>query len=516
MNRNSGINTKKATRLLLVQIKNRTIFNSFEITNKDFRKYRNDLLIKYPDMKNYLKKEFFDFDKIWPNWIDMLSWMAVEINMSLEYIRANINTPTTTIDGEGTPEKIVYELNKAKRMGFPYTHVGFGIYPVGYSQFIECAKSVKAFDPQIITIAGNIGSMVDDTKHYVDYVFLGDGVKSLRSFFGEDVNRRYKVELSLSEQTVQKGVKWLNFVTKLGCPEKCNFCMSSALFSHKHTPPLVTPKEVYDAVVKFHKGSKDVLGLTACEPNFLTYRNWSYELFELFEGYPIPIGFGGPATAKSLKKFDFERITNSSLHFSFVNVGIESFSEQYSKNSTFNETKMLMHKLRGLGVGVIGTFIVGFEEQTRESIMEELKLLTKLDCLFYFVQNLKAYPGTEVWDKLKESNKLLTDIPYDFFSISGFQAFKHPHFKVGFEDMLPLLRDIYKYIMRESGPEVLNIIGIYENKPNRKLFPRFEEQANIYRKLCKNLFPSWKKYLDPTDEQIERYLNKINVQTILA
>ncbi len=169
------------------------------------------------------------------------------------------------------------------------------------------------------------------------YVFLGDGVKSLRNLFGEDIDRPYKVNLSSSNQSALKGVEWAYLVTKLGCPERCNFCLTSALFDSKNTPPLVTPKEVYEAVVKHHKGSKDILTLSGCEPNLLTFRNWWYELFELFEGYKTPIGIGGPATMRSLKKFDFERITNSSLHFSLFNIGIESFSEQYSKNFEFKE-----------------------------------------------------------------------------------------------------------------------------------------------------------------------------------
>lgn len=37
---------EKTTRLLLVQISNTTILDPFEITNKDLRKYRNNLPLK--------------------------------------------------------------------------------------------------------------------------------------------------------------------------------------------------------------------------------------------------------------------------------------------------------------------------------------------------------------------------------------------------------------------------------------------------------------------------------------
>ncbi len=216
--------------LLLVQIKNDTTLFASGIVNQDFREYRINLLKKYPQMKDFLIEEFFDFDKIWPKWLNLLSWSKVENNMSLEFIAANIKTKTTVMDGTANPEKIINELNRAKSNGFPYTHVGFGIYPVGYLQFIDCARIVKKFDPQIITIAGNIGGLIDETKNYVDYVLLGDGVKSLRQLLGENISDPYRVSFSTNQQGMYSRTQMINLVTKLGCPGKCDFCMTPKLF----------------------------------------------------------------------------------------------------------------------------------------------------------------------------------------------------------------------------------------------------------------------------------------------
>ena len=303
-------------RLLLVQIKNDTTLFASGIVNQDFREYRINLLKKYPQMKDFLIEEFFDFDKIWPKWLNLLSWSKVENNMSLEFIAAHLKTKTTVMDGTANPEKLIHELNRAKSKGFPYTHVGFGIYPVGDLQFIDCAQIVKKFDSKIITIAGNIGGLLDETKNYVDYVLLGDGVKSLRELLGEKVNDSYKVSFSINKQGAYSRTMMVNIVTKLGCPGRCNFCMTPKLFGNKITPPFVTPQQVYDAVTKLNEKTQKRLTINVCEPNFLLFRQWWYELFELFEGYKDPIGIGGAATMKSIKKFNFKRIANSSLHFS--------------------------------------------------------------------------------------------------------------------------------------------------------------------------------------------------------
>jgi len=492
--------------LLLAQIKNDAFIYAPEIANIDFREYRINLLRNYPQLKDFATEKTFDFDKIWPDWINILSWRKIETNMSLEFIAANLKTKTTVMDGTATPEKITNELNRAKKDGFPYSHVGFGVYPVGYLQFIDCAKSVKKFDPQIVTIAGNIGSLIEETKSYVDCVLLGDGVKSLRRLFGEDVIEPYKVKITLDHHVSSKRFQMVYLATKLGCPEKCDFCMTTKLFGGKITPPLVTPLQVYNAVSELNEKSKKIISIALCEPNLLLFKQWWYELFELFEDYKNPIGIGGPATMSSIKNFDFKRISNSSLHFTLFNIGIESFTKEYRKNYKFNETKDIIDNLRSVGIGTLATFIIGFDHHSRESVLEEIKLLAKLDCLHYFVQNLIAYPKTELCEKLKEEKKLV-DFPHDFYSLPYFQAFKHPNFKIGFDDMLPLWREIYVYLLQESGHQILNSIEIYENKP--KTFKYFIDRANECRIMSNHLFSSWKKHLKPSDKQIEKYLAKL-------
>lgn len=495
-----------AQHLLLAQVKNDAFIYAPEIPNIDLREYRTNLLRAYPQLKDFASEKTFDFGKIWPDWINILSWRKIEINMSLEFIAANLKTKTTVMNGTASPERITDELNRARDDGFPYTHVGFGVYPVGYLEFIDCAKSVKKFDPQITTIAGNIGSLIDETKSYVDHVFLGDGVTSLRRLFGEEVVDPYKVKITLDRHVSTKKFQMVYLATKLGCPEKCDFCMTTKLFGGKITPPLVTPSQVYDAVTELNEKSNKITSIALCEPNLLLFKQWWYELFELFEDYKNPIGIGGPATMSSINNFDFKKISNSSLHFTLFNVGIESFSKEYNKNLEFNKAKNVISNLRSVGIGVLATFIIGFEHHSRESVLEEIELLAKLDCLHYFVQNLIAYHKTPLYEDLKKENKLI-DFPHDFYSLPYFQAFKHPNFKIGFDDLLPLWREIYEYLLRETGHQVLNSIEIYGNKP--KSFEYFDDRVNECRVVSKHLFESWKKHLKPSDKQIEKYLAKL-------
>ncbi len=88
--------------------------------------------------------------------------------------------------------------------------------------------------------------------------------------------------------------------------------------------------------------------------------------------------------------------------------------------------------------------------------------------------------------------------------------FPHPHFKPGFEDKLPLTYNIYKYIEKERGLQVLSLIELLSNVPNqRKVFKRQIKQNKV---MSKQLLPSWKKYLNPSEQQVEKYLNRLGMK----
>jgi hypothetical protein len=103
----------------------------------------------------------------------------------------------------------------------------------------------------------------------------------------------------------------------------------------------------------------------------------------------------------------------------------------------------------------------------------------------------------------------LLDFPKDLYHLQGFQTFKHPHFRPGFEDMLPLLCDIHEYIEKEKGCMALGYVELYENllKFNRKKI--FDKRIKLYKNVAKALFPSWKRHLNPSIEQEANYLDQL-------
>jgi hypothetical protein len=497
-----------ANRLLLIHLKNENYF--WESLFQEPENYRDLLINSYPQMKNWLSKELSSLKPIWPKApILDYQWKS---SVTAEFIASNLETPTKILYGFISAEQVINELRRGVEENFPYTHVGFSIFIAAYSKFIECAQAVKRFDENIVTIAGNAGVLFPGTEHYVDYVIKGDGIPFLRNLLGEELDKSYNLKLISQELPFTFfGIKLkmyvVRLVTKLGCPNTCDFCITHHLYNGKATKPFFTPQQVHDKLVEYRQKNKnkDII-IFFCEPQAIINKNWWYKLFELFEeeteDYPMTL----LTSIASIKDFDFDRIMKSSLRFSFFNLGIESFSQDYSKNVKHRETKEIIKKLADYGIGTYASFIIGYDHHTHDSVWEEVRRLVDLDVAQIEIFNLKPLPETLLWEAYKKAGRLL-DIPYDFYYIPGFQPFIHPHFKPGFEDMLPLMYNIYKYFEKERGTSLLSLIRLYSNVPkqDKKL------QKNIkFLKIGANaLFPSWKKYLNPSTIQIENYLRQL-------
>nr|MDO8119635.1 hypothetical protein [Candidatus Sigynarchaeota archaeon] len=296
----------------------------------------------------------------------------------------------------------------------------------------------------------------------------------------------------------------IQLVTKIGCPHSCDFCVTNKLFNNKYSGSYFTPRQVHDAILEHARKIKKPFKIGFSEPTAIISRDWWYELFHLFEDddgdYPVIIA----TTASSLNGFDFKKVMDSALRIEMVNIGVESFSTTYGKNKNL-DLKALIKHLGNHGISSYATYIIGFDHQTHDSVWDEIRQLVDLDAAAFNVFNLKPFPRTPIWDLLSKANRLLA-VPWDFYSIHGFQPFLHPHFKPGFEDMLPLIIDINAFIERERGMQGLDIAEVLEHVQHKHIL--IQKQVKTYKMIGRVLFNSWKRHLQPSDEQIASYKQK--------
>jgi len=472
--------------------------------------YRTHLLKTYPQMKKWAREEVFDEIREWPD--DVAIQASVDdINVSGHFIAVNIKTPSKVLDSPINPEILISELRKDS-----YTHVGFSIISNDYSNFVKCARVVKDFDSSIITLAGGPGAMFEKTKDYVDHVCVGRGVPFLRKLFNEKIDDPYKLKIMsnlyhLKYLNLETSTILHRMVTKIGCPYKCDFCVTPNMYGGKYTGELFTPPYIHDELIKFRdKIGENKLSIYFEEPTSVVSLKWWYDLFDLFKEDDGDFAFYVYGVTSILEKLDLEKISNSAARFHLVNFGIESFNKNYSKNSNVN-MKSLIRKFSDHGILTNPNYIIGFDFDNKESVMDDIKRLVDLGATMNTVLHLHPHPMTSVWKELESQNRLL-DVPIEFHFIHGFQSFKHPNFKPGFEDMLPLLNKIYQYIQTETGGKIVTYIQVMKNLLNYTNHPKlFKKDIKNLISMGKMVYPKWKKFFNPSELQDKNYLSKIRL-----
>lgn len=122
-----------------------------------------------------------------------------------------------------------------------------------------------------------------------------------------------------------------------------------------------------------------------------------------------------------------------------INVGIESSNPEILKksqrlpvlNTYQNEMMAYCHKLR---ITVAAFYLIGLEDDTKESILETIKYAKKLNTLVAQFAIITPYPGTKFFEKL-EKEELITNHNWEDYD-EYTPVFKHKNLKT--EELLEL------------------------------------------------------------------------------
>ncbi|MFX0135337.1 MAG: B12-binding domain-containing radical SAM protein [Candidatus Hodarchaeota archaeon] len=462
------------------------------------------------DIKKWAKDDIFNQFEDWPEDVSFVIEKD-STNNALHFLKDNISTYCKILKGIATPERILHELEQDN-----YTHVGLGVFVAAYTTFKECVKAIRKNYPHITILAGNAGTIFPQTKKYADLVCRGRGVPFLRNLFNEDPFIPYNpglatgmLEFKYNHISLKRHL--VEFVTKMGCPHKCDFCITNKFFDGKFSGILVSPEIARDALVEHRKaiGNQDFTTYF-CEPTAITDHKWWYELIELFEDedghYPLIL----PTTAISLKNFDLDKTMSSTLKIDTVGIGIENFDKNYRKNQHVDVIE-LIKRLTEYGIATYASYIVGFPHQTEEDIWYEINKLLSLNASFYEIHNIKVLPETPLWNELKAQKRLLK-LPTEFYYLHGFQSFKHDHFRPGFVDIWPLIFRIRKHIEREMGNVSNSYYELMKNLVDKKAknWRLFRRNMKMYQKISQAILLGWIRHFNPSDRQIQNYLERID------
>jgi radical SAM superfamily enzyme YgiQ (UPF0313 family) len=228
----------------------------------------------------------------------------------------------------------------------------------------------------------------------------------------------------------KKGRRQLDYISSTGCYFRCTFCADPFVYNRKWTA--ISPEVMVNKLVELHKKYK-FTDLNLQDETYFTYRDRVIKISELMIEKGLNITWAATMRADQGSRMsveDFKTCAKSGLRRLLI--GVESGSQEMmnwlKKDIKVEQVYMCAERCKDLGIAVQFPFIVGFPEETDESIRETVKVALDLNSMhpnfhtpiFYF----KPYPGTTITDNVvKQGYKLPETVhewsDFDFVGSSG-------------------------------------------------------------------------------------------------
>lgn len=414
----------------------------------------------------------------------------------------NIKAPNTVMEMPATPESVAAELENGN-----YGYVVIPTYLGGYSTFRDISQMVRADYPEAKVVSAAVGALLPESTQYADHVVKGSQVHDLRKIIGENEDDPLKISVVRSDTEtkfngVTKHSSYGLLVSSYGCMYGCEFCPATAQFGTVYKTPFSAP-EIAQAITDAHDRiapQSDKFTLSIAEPQGMGKVKMWKEVLKLCRNLPFQCDLVSTTSSRVLEQFSLEELTEGALRLSTVNIGVESLLKGYKKNDGV-DLKALIAKLQNGGINAVATFIVGLDWQNQQNVREEVKLLKDLDASGYIVANLEMQPNTPLYNQYKEAGRL-PDTPPELLSFYGYQAFDHPAFNRGFNDMLPLLGEIEDELA--SGTRTFGAnLGVFMNRNNARDIAVQQQIKNMTQQFQKSLDP--RAYSDGGAEAVKRF-----------
>ncbi|MCP5105032.1 MAG: B12-binding domain-containing radical SAM protein [bacterium] len=193
-------------------------------------------------------------------------------------------------------------------------------------------------------------------------------------------------------------------IANRGCRNDCEFCAIPRMWGRKNfTRPVA---EVIDEIKRLN--SKSVIFL---DPSPISNKEYAKEFYRAL--IPLKIRWAGLATINITKDMElFDLIVQSGCIATLI--GFESLSQESMALSRkgFNRVedyKRVIETLHRNGISILGTFVLGLDGDTKESLNRMPELIAELGVDLPRFAVLTPYPGTDTFNKLKRDNRLITE-----------------------------------------------------------------------------------------------------------
>ena len=444
-------------------------------------------------------------------------------------IAENIPAKTTVIEYP-SEELYIKELKKG------YDYLGLQMITRHTPRIAKMVKLAREIAPETKIVIGGYGlitlynsDMFNDPEksaeyllENVDYFCNEEGITFFRKILGADTEAPITQSqmplggISIPGFTYLVNIHCPTVLVALGCPNACEFCVTSAFFKAKKIQ-ISTPEQCFSDLKAGLKriGHQFALYNLVWDEDFLLDKDFVMKLGELIrsENYLGEVNFFCFGSIRAISQYTAEELALCGV--GAVWVGVESkFDEVITSDHGITkragrDVAEIFCELQSYGITTVASTILGWDFHTRENIVEDIDYFVSLKPVLYQMSPLKPCPGTVLYGKLQEQGRVYEgDVTYDMGSLWDGDAHKYINFE---RDEMQTYFDLaHVKLFETNGPATLNIADLMiqgyrtmVHSPNPHLQARAEKCYYFSRLLGSFLFYSIRK-LAPSDTVVKR------------
>ena len=334
----------------------------------------------------------------------------------------------------------------------------------------------------------------DEAGMYADCIVTGNAEKVwselLDDFRRNKLKKAYYGRVGFSDilpdKSIFSGKKYLPVSlveTGRGCGHACEFCAISSYYQcHYYT-------RNHDLIISDLQKSKHKYHFFV-DDNLMADKENAKAVFEKIAH--LNIKWAGQGTLAMARDAELLRKMKKS-GCEIILIGFESLEEESllqmnkSWNRTMGERDELVQRIHSAGIGIYATFVFGYDGDTPKTFEDTLEFAKKHHFYTAAFNHLLPFPGTALYERLKQENRLL----YDQWWLAenyhyGEVAFKPKHMSP--EELSALCKQARKEFsrlpvvlsrglssMRQTGPEMWPLFWVM----NLRLGEEIDEKFNV-------------------------------------
>jgi len=211
---------------------------------------------------------------------------------------------------------------------------------------------------------------------------------------------RYKV---LGKKTII-----CHIMSSRGCPFQCIFCSPSQLYGKKYRAR--TAKNVVDEMEHLVSEYKPE-SIEFSDDEFTLNRKRVEEICDEIKSRGLDIGWACSSRVDTINRSLLKKMRRAGCFLIYY--GVESGSQRIlnfiKKGIRIEQIKKAIIWTKEAGIKTLGSFMIGFPDETREEIGETIKLSKNLKLDYAQFSIVTPYPGTELYQTAKRDGLLLTE-----------------------------------------------------------------------------------------------------------